>query len=216
MGFGDYQPFTVIGDPWGHSLMFQTLAMPAFVLLVITSTGILVSRDWRVVIAFFAAQFVGVLVLVGISWPFGLAAIKLIVGWMAGVVLGMTQLGIKKIALDENFWPANRVFRILAAGLVLIVLYTISPQVNSWLPAVDIWIVRGSLTLIGMGLLQLGMTSRPFRVIIGLMMVLSGFEILYSVVESSVLVAGLLAAVNFGLTLLGSYFLSISTPEELA
>jgi hypothetical protein len=67
----------------------------------------------------------------------------------------------------------------------------------------------------GVGLLHLGMTTRPFRVIIGLLTVLAGFEILYAAVESSVLVAGLLAAINLGLALLGSYFLSIAAPEEL-
>lgn len=196
--------------------MFLSLAMPAFILLMITAIGILVSRDWRAIIGFFAAQYIGVLILVGLSWPFGLAIIKLIVGWMACVVLGMTQTGHKQVIPSERYWPANRVFRILTAVLAMIILFTLTPPVNSWLPGANIWIIRGGITLIAMGLLQLGMTSRPFRVIIGLMIVLSGFEILYSVVESSVLVAGLLAAINFGLTLLGSYFLSISTPEELA
>jgi len=36
---------------------------------------------------------------------------------------------------------------------------------------------------------------------------LTGFEIIYSAVESSILVAGLLAVTNLGLGLIGSYLL---------
>jgi len=44
-----------------------------------------------------------------------------------------------------------------------------------------------------MGLILLGSTSDIFRVILGLLSMLTGFETLYAAVEGSVLVAGLLA-----------------------
>jgi hypothetical protein len=56
-------------------------------------------------------------------------------------------------------------------------------------------------------LLHLGLTAQPLRVVLGLLTVLSGFEILYAAVESATLVAGLLAAVNLGLALVGAYLL---------
>ncbi len=63
----------------------------------------------------------------------------------------------------------------------------------------------GSLLLAGMGLLQLGTSAQPFRVVLGLLTVLSGFEIIYAAVESSTLVAALLAAINLSLALTGAY-----------
>ncbi len=72
----------------------------------------------------------------------------------------------------------------------------------------------GSLFLIGIGLLQLGITADVLRVTVGLMTVLCGFEILYSAVEGSVLVAALLAVINLGLALVGSYLLIASNSEE--
>jgi hypothetical protein len=66
-----------------------------------------------------------------------------------------------------------------------------------------------------MGLLQLGMTAHILRVTIGLMIILSGFEILYSAVEGSVLVAALLAVINLGLALVGSYLLIASNSQEI-
>jgi hypothetical protein len=48
------------------------------------------------------------------------------------------------------------------------------------------------------------------------MTVLSAFEILYSTVEGSILVAALLAAINLGLALVGGYLLIASNaPEEM-
>jgi hypothetical protein len=49
---------------------------------------------------------------------------------------------------------------------------------------------------------------------------LTGFEILYAAIESSILVAGLLAVINLGLGIAGSYLLiagtsPIETEEEI-
>ena len=60
------------------------------------------------------------------------------------------------------------------------------------------------MLLAGIGLLHLGMTARPQRVVMGLLTVIAGFEVLYSGLERSVLVAGLLGVVNLGLALAGS------------
>jgi hypothetical protein len=46
------------------------------------------------------------------------------------------------------------------------------------------------------------------------MTILSGFEILYATVEGSILVAALLAIINLGLALVGSYLLIASNAEE--
>jgi hypothetical protein len=74
-------------------------------------------------------------------------------------------------------------------------------------------VLQGGLILICVGLLHLGMTTRPMRVIIGLLTVLSGFEVLYAAVETSLLVAGLQALTTLGLALVGAYLLSVRGME---
>jgi hypothetical protein len=69
------------------------------------------------------------------------------------------------------------------------------------------------MIMMGMGILQLGLTSIPFRTILGLLTVISGFEILYATMEESLLVVGLLAMVNLGLALTGSYILEVPAME---
>ena len=56
-------------------------------------------------------------------------------------------------------------------------------------------------------MIHLGVTSDILRVTLGLLTMLTGFEVLYAAVESSILVAGLLALTNLGLGIAGSYLL---------
>jgi len=182
-------------------------------LIILASIAILIFREWRWAVAALAVQYIGVVILVGQHWPVEMALTKMVVGWMSGTALGITMLG-QKIPEEERSWPSSTVFRLLAAAMVLMIVYSVAPKLAGWLPGVPILHAIGGLTLIGMGMLQLGMTARPFRVVIGLLTFLSGFEILYASVEFSVLVAGLLSGVSLGLALLGSYLISLSSTEE--
>jgi hypothetical protein len=96
---------------------------------------------------------------------------------------------------------------LFAAGIILLIVRVTTPTVDTIMADAGYAITGGSLILIGMGLLHLGITSYILRVVIGLMTVLSGFEILYSAVEGSILVAALLATINLGLALVGAYLL---------
>jgi uncharacterized membrane protein len=84
------------------------------------------------------------------------------------------------------------------------------------IPGISRPVVAGGLLLAGMGLLHLGMTAEILRVIPGLLTFLSGFEILYAAVETSILLAGLLAIVNLGLALTGAYLMVSASAEETA
>jgi hypothetical protein len=64
-------------------------------------------------------------------------------------------------------------------------------------------------------MIHMGIASRGIRVILSLLTLLSGFEILYAVVETSTLVAGLLAVINLGVALVGAYLLSDDVEEEV-
>ena len=70
------------------------------------------------------------------------------------------------------------------------------------------------LLLAGMGLLQMGMTSQPLRMVIGLLTFLAGSEIIYSALENSVLVAGLLAAIDLSLALIGAYLMAAPSMKD--
>jgi len=97
--------------------------------------------------------------------------------------------------------------------LVWIVVFSISSAVMD-LAHVSQATSLGSSLLIAMGLLQMGMNRQSARVVIGLLTFLAGFEILYAALESSVLVAGLLAIINLSLALIGAYMAAAPTMEQ--
>jgi hypothetical protein len=183
--------------------------------LLVTSVGLLVSRDWRLGLGFLGLQYLGVFWLTSQHWPISMAAIKVVTGWMAIATLGITRLNVKET--DEETkqpWPQGRLFRMFTAGIVTLIVLAAAPGVEKTIPGIGMPVIYGSLILMGLGMLHLGMTIQPFRVILGLLTVLSGFEALYAALESSTLVAAMLSTVNLGLALVGAYLLSAHRPEE--
>jgi hypothetical protein len=184
-------------------------------LLLVTSIGLLLSRDWRWSLGFLAAQYLGMFWLVTLHWPFGLASIKLVTGWMASATLGVTRLNLAEHeGTDESAWPQGGLFRLFAAAIVVILVIASTPQVETIIPGVSRPVIAGGLLLLGMGLLQLGLTTEVLRVILGLLTVMAGFELLYATVETSILLAGLLTVVNLGLALAGAYLMTAAPSEE--
>ena len=195
--------------------MELTFAWTAVVLMVITSAGLLLARDWRWSIILLAAQYMGMFILTLQHWPIGMASVKVVAGWMSAAILGMTRSGLPGEALaEDSIWPRGLLFRLFAAATVVLIVAVVTPGVDTIMADAGFPVTNGGLLLIGMGLLHLGITARVMHVAIGLMTVLSGFEILYSTVEGSVLVAALLAVINLGLALVGAYLLIASSPQE--
>jgi len=188
--------------------MTFTFVWVLVILLLITSTGLILVRDWRWSIILLATQYLGMFLLTLQHWPLGMASVKLVAGWMSAAILGMTRSSFpSQEIVEQGFWPRGRLFRLFAAGMVLLIVSTLTPTVDTIMADAGYAVTGGSLILIGMGLLHLGITSYILRVVIGLMTVLSGFEIIYSAVEGSILVAALLATINLGLALVGAYLL---------
>jgi hypothetical protein len=201
--------------------LISSLALPALILVSASSLLLIISHSWRWIIFILALQYVGIAFLSAISWPLEMATAKLVSGWMSSAVLGMavneaTQAAPESWHETESAWPSSRIFRLFAAGLVGLSVFSIAPALVGWIPSLTSTQAAGGLIVIAMGLLHLGLTAHPLRVAIGLLTVLSGFEILYAAVESSALVAGLLAAVHLGLALTGAYLLISPNLEDIS
>jgi hypothetical protein len=196
--------------------MAQTFVWLAVLIIVVTSVGLLLMRDWRTSIILLSVQYIAMFILCLQHLPLGMASVKVVVGWMSAAILGMARSGLSIPDVDdENNWPRGRLFRIFAAIMVSIIVAGATPRVNNAMADAGLAVTAGSLLLIGMGLLHLGLTANTLRITIGLMTILSGFEILYTAVEGSVLVAALLAVIILGLALVGSYLLLASNTNEV-
>ncbi len=206
---------------------FQGLALPGALLVLFTALALLTFQDWRVSLGILSLQYIGVFILVAIQWPLMMSLTKLVAGWIAVAVLGMAMSSVVSASQisEQNAAPKNLflritglsfsawVFRLVTALMIVLVVLTMAPATAAWIPGIRFEQVLGALILLGLGLLHLGLTANPLRVVIALLTTLSGFEIIYATVEKSTLVAGLLAGVNLGLALIGAYLLSAPSIE---
>jgi len=219
-------------------LNLEAIAIISVLIVVGTSTILYLTTDWRVSIGLLAVQYIGVALLVGLEWPFGMAVVKLVSGWIAGAVLGMALAGSPELNNNQNSTSLDgetslpedspmdklnpkterpvmgRAFYILTTLLVGLVVISQSQRMMVWFPGMRIEQAWGGLLLIGMGLLKLGFTLKPLPAILGLLTALSGFEIIYASLQSSPLIAGILAGITLGLALAGAYLLLTPDLEE--
>ena len=196
-------------------MILQIISWVAVILLFAATLFLLLTRDWRWSLAFLALQYLGVFWLTQIHWTISMAAVKLVTGWMVATILGITRSARdpEPVAAPDHSWPQGRIFRTLTAALVFLVVFSATPGIITLLPGIGIPEVVGSLILMTMGLLMLGLTIQPLRVVIGLLTFVAGFEIIYAAVENAILVAALLAIVNLGLALVGAYLLIAGTDD---
>jgi hypothetical protein len=193
-------------------VIFSQYGVVAVAFLAASSMVLLVSRFWRWNLIALSIQYVAVFWITAISWPLGLATVKLIVGLMAGAVLAASQPASEGES-GQMSGLSGRLFMGLAGGLVLLVVFSATPILHRWIP-IQPSVLQGGILLFAMGLLQLGMTTSVLRVSIGLLTILAGFEMIYAALEASVLVAGLLGLVNLGLALVGAYLLTLNSPGK--
>ena len=196
----------------------ESVSWAAVILTLATSAAILVNRDWRILLGALAVQYLGAFWLVTRHLPLAMGSVKLIAGWMAVAVLGMTRINLTATEGGDRdqFYPRGSAFRLLLMGIVILVSAGGTPRIEAVIPGMGLPVIAAGLLLIGAGVAQLGITNDLLRVTVGLLSVLSGFEILYAAIESAILVTGLLAAVTLGLGVIGAYLITAGSVPLIA
>ena len=214
------------------TVVLEPLAIVAAGLVTLTALLLLAISDWRLSILLIAIQYTGVFLLVALDWPIPMAIAKLVVGWIAGAVLGMAftnspelrQTYQARIATGRA--PTRPGAKLSSAfsfyiftALAVIVLISMAflsrtTAFSGWLPGIHPAQAWGALVLVGIGLVKLGFTTQPLHTILGLLTALSGFEIIYAQAETSALVAELLAGITLGLAMAGVYLLLAPAMRE--
>lgn len=181
----------------------------------ITGLILLISRDWRVSLSALGAQYVGVFLLISLVWPIEFAVIKLVSGWISAAVLGMGLVDQSRAWSDElGRWMSGTIFRVFIAGFMAFLAFVLTPMIADWVIRASDAQIFGAILLVGLGVFHLGLTVQPVRVVLGLLTLLSGFEIIYATMETSLLLNGMLAIITLGLALTGSYLNAASVVGE--
>ncbi|HEY59279.1 MAG TPA: hypothetical protein G4N92_01120 [Anaerolineae bacterium] len=178
---------------------------------IIVPSYVLISSNLRLSLASLAVQYLVVFVTIIQVWPLPLSAVLLVSGWMAVAVIGSMN---SPDSISQERGRSEIIFRLFSSLLICTFIFTLSPQIKLWLPIPDSFILIG-LIFFCIGLLQTGMSSEPIKIIIGLLTLLSGFEVVYAALEGSALVTGFLAAIHLSIATIGSILAAQATSGEM-
>lgn len=169
----------------------------------IISALILSLDDWRWRLAGLTiVQLIGFILIVQI-WPIALASVKLISGWMGASLLGTAMLSGNQE--DEIKHTVSRnIFRFVLMALGWVVTAISAPIINEWLPISFTNLSIGFLFIL-CGTFMFGLNKTPSQILIGLLIFLSGFDIIYSSLEGSALVTGFYGLITILISLIGVY-----------
>ena len=200
-------------------MTFESFKLLAVILVSLTSLGSLLVSDWRITIGFLAVQYTAVFLLIGLEWPLALAITTLIAGWLSGAILGMALVSLPRSAHSAGSLPIssqrlNPLFNFLAAMLIYLMIGSLAPQIQKWLPLLSLEQSLAALTLLGLGLLRLALDSSPLSTAAALLSVLSGFEVIYATLSSAQFAVGALAVITLFIALAGAYLLLAPLMEE--
>lgn len=178
----------------------------------LSALSLLLFDDWRLSIGALSLQYLGSFVLIAVSWTLEIATVKLVTGWMSVAVFGMALVDYSKESEQgDKLNLPGKLFRVMVAALVGLVVVSLLPNILIWFSTATIQQGLGGAFLLGLGLLHLGLSDAPSRVIMGLLTVMAGFETLYAAVETSIFLSTLLALTNLGIAFVGAYLLSLSS-----
>ena len=150
-------------------------------------------------------------------WLPGLAIIKLAAGVMTCIILGLSIRGTPKPGSSSRVITLrDQIFKGLVGLIVMITVYSIAPKLSLLVKGLPESLMISSVMLLVFGILQLSMSSMALKIIVGLLTAISGFEILFSTLENSLLLTGLIAGVHLSLGMLGSYLVLRSESGEMA
>ncbi len=144
-------------------------------------------------------------------WSFTFALSKLITGLMAILILNLSPNVITQSMFDDS--RTSKVFRGVAFAFLLVLILFLVPKSSLFL-SIPLEQTLAALFMMVSGFVTLGISQNPYRVILGLIALFLGFEIIYGSVESSLLINGMLAAVDLLVALIGSYLITNSLAEE--
>lgn len=164
----------------------------------------LISEEWETSILSISLVYIaGFLILIQF-WPFSFSLVKLVTGLMSLVILGVSFNSYHSLHLPVI--NGQKIFQLVALGLVYLILGFMAVRISGFL-LLPLEIGIGALFAIGYGIIQLGMSHEPFKVFLALLIIIFGFEMVYSANEGSLLVSGLLAFISLGLAMTGGYLI---------
>lgn len=188
---------------WINYFTISLLVIGLFALLLLNSKRMMTIALGTVMLVVFVIniQF----------WQWGFALSKLFTGLMALLILYLSPVETDQSIFSDS--KSGTIFRAATLSFGFILMLFVVPKISTFF-SMNVEQVLASLFLLYSGLIHLGISKNPYRVILGLLTLLLGFEIIYGTLERSLLINGMLAVVTLFVALVGSYLLNNNRSGE--
>jgi predicted small integral membrane protein len=199
-----YTGFGLMIEEMNHLFYLPMMA------ICVTGTLLVVLNSDRIRILIMGLQYIFVAWIILAALEINTALAIMVSGWVACMILAVsirTNPEPNPNAKIETV-PSGRIFRLVAA--MIVILAGIGLGRSEWFKLIGIEqpiSIAGSV-MAAIGVLQVALSMEPLRIAIGLITLLCGFEIIYSNLEPSLAVAGLLAVIHIGIALSIGYILT--------
>ena len=181
----------------------------AFV-LIITSVLLVYDLEWQVNAGLLGLQFFAVFIMLLVFWPLNLSGSFFITSWVSILILTISlNQSSKGTIIKINFLSFEKIFHLLTALLLLVVILTSYKSLANWFPSASSPLLISSLSLIFLGFLTIAFAKSIERILTGLLSFLAGFEITFTQVDNSILMVTLVCSTILLLTLIGTYLLQL-------
>ena len=181
----------------------------AFV-LIITSVLLVYDLEWQVNAGLLGLQFFAVFIMLLVFWPLNLSGSFFITSWVSILILTISlNQSSKGTIIKINFLSFEKIFHLLTALLLLVVIMTSYKSLANWFPSASSPLLISSLSLIFLGFLTIAFAKSIERILTGLLSFLAGFEITFTQVDNSILMVTLVCSTILLLTLIGTYLLQL-------
>ena len=172
--------------------------------VALTSAGFILFERFQLRIGLLALQYAFMTWLSANFLPLPIATVKLVTGILVTTILYISwrTFGLRIDKDDYRWIPGSQWFRILA--VLLVTTTSVGLARDNWigLPGLTGEAVLGATLLFTLGLLQLGFSGETDRIGIGLVSLLSGFEIIYAAIEPALAVLASLSLVHITIAML--------------
>lgn len=184
--------------------MTDILSLVLLAATILLGAILLIRRELLLQLSILAGLYLIEAALFFAQFPILFPLILLILGWMSCAVIGAgrsTRLAstISPFRSESVFYILTYLFAV-AAGLVLV------DSATQWFPGLSTISASIGLVNIFQAVILIGFSKNSQEVIIGLLILLIGFEIIFLHLEISLLVIGLLGGIKLGLAFIAAYW----------
>ncbi len=202
-------------------MWINALRWVALILIALAGAYNLIGNDWRRIGFALTVEFGAIFILVSFDIPLSLALVKLLEGWMAIAILA-TSLSTLPLVSKQIFDYADhqrgeddplspKLFRIFLAALITIALVINISFIHNLFLMINLVQTIAGLLLLGLGILMCSFRQSIYSTAIGLLTFMGGFETLFTALEPSVLLLGLLAGVDLAIASVCAWLIFIQS-----